>query len=58
MAQLVEWSLSAPEVHGSNPYIGNFYMYYDCFEKTIIKKNRPGMAQLKILRNKPLYVVG
>ena len=28
VAQLVEWSLSTPEVHGSNPVIGKIYIKY------------------------------
>ena len=36
VAQLVEWSLRAPEVHGSNQFIGK--------EKTEIKKKRQRIA--------------
>ena len=46
MAQLVEQLLPIPEVHGSNPVIGeNLFVYCQlCIEKTKIKKKRPGMA--------------
>ena len=46
MPQLVEWSLLTTEVGGSNPVIGKFYIV-NCFEKTKIKKKRPGMAHLQ-----------
>ena len=29
VAQLVEWLLPIPEVRGSNPVIGNFYIYIE-----------------------------
>ena len=47
VAQLVELSLSIPEVRGSNPVIGkNLYSTFivNSIEKTKIKKKRPGMA--------------
>ena len=47
MGQLVERSLPITEVRGSNPVIGeNLYSTFtvDCFEKTKIKKKRPGIA--------------
>ena len=50
VAQLVERSLPTPEVRSSNPVIGKllnrtFYQFtVICFEKTKIKKKRPGMA--------------
>ena len=50
VAQLVEWLLPFPEVHGSNPVIWkNLYrkLNFSCFEKTKIKNGRPGMAHLK-----------
>ena len=46
LAQLVEWSLSTPEIGGSNPNIGKILSTYGTIEKTKIKKNRPGMAHL------------
>ena len=50
VAHLVEWLLTTPEVRGSNPVIGNFYIehyFFNCIEKTKIKKKWPGMAHLK-----------
>ena len=51
LAQLVEQLLLIPEVSDSNPVIGiNLYWTFYrqlCFEKTKIKKKRPGMAHLK-----------
>ena len=50
MAQLVELSLSIPEVRGSNPVIGKIYIEHltvNCIEKTKIKKKMPGMVRLK-----------
>ena len=47
VAQLVERSLSIPEVRGSNPVIGKILYWtftVNCIEKTKIKKKRPGMA--------------
>ena len=47
MAQLEERSLPIPEVHSSNPVIGNILnstFTVNCIEKTKIKKKRPGMA--------------
>ena len=44
---MVEQLLHIPEVRGSNPVIGeNLYSTFtvNCFEKTKIKKKRPGMA--------------
>ena len=42
VAQLVEWSLPIPKVHGSNPVIGKIYFerlfIVNCIEKTKIKK--------------------
>ena len=39
---VVEWSLSIPEVRGSNPVISKIYIKHNfivnCIEKTIIKK--------------------
>ena len=51
VAQLVERSLPITEVRSSNPAIGKNYIEHlftvDCFEKTKIKKKRPGTAQNK-----------
>ena len=57
MAQLVERSLPTPEVPGSNPDIGKTLSTNCTIEKTKIKKNRPGMAQLKkrILTRIPIH---
>ena len=47
MAQLVERSLSVPEVYGSTPVIGKIYiehLFVYCTEKTKINKKRPRMA--------------
>ena len=48
VAQLVERSLSIPEVRGSTPVIGKFLLNIcllsTFFEKTKINKKRPGMA--------------
>ena len=52
VAQLVEWSLPTPEVHGSNLFISqNLYWTFtiNCIEKTKIKKKRPGMGHFKKL---------
>ena len=61
VAQLVERSLSIPEVRGSNPVIGkNLFIYLTfvycqlCIEKTKIKKKRPGLANLKKKMQVPL----
>jgi len=49
VAQLVEWSLTIPEVRSSNPAIcKNFnskHTVFKCIEKRKIKKKRPGMAK-------------
>ena len=55
VAQLAEWSLSIPEVRGSNPVIGKFFLsiyltfvYCQlCIGKTKIKKNEAGNGPLK-----------
>ena len=52
VAQLVEWSLPTPEIHGTNPVIGNYFLLSTVFkknfiEKMTIKKKMPVMAQLK-----------
>ena len=39
VVQLVEWFLPTPEIFNSNPIIA-----LNCIEKTIIKKNRPGIV--------------
>ena len=47
VAQLVEWSLSIPEVRSSNPVIGKILYWtftVNCIEKTKIKEKRPGLA--------------
>ena len=48
VAQLVEWSLLTPEVHGLNPVIGKHlyrtFVYFQLLRKTKIKKKRTGMA--------------
>ena len=47
VAQLVEWSLSIPEVRSSNPVIGKILYWtftVNCIEKTKIKKKGPGKA--------------
>ena len=46
VAQLVERSLPTPEIHGSNPDIGEISSTNCTIEKTNIKKMRPGMANL------------
>ena len=50
-AQLVEQSLPKPEIRGSNPVIGKFYLLSTVLktstEKTKIKRKRPGMAHSK-----------
>ena len=50
LAQLVERSLPTPQVHGSNPVVGNLlYVEYlftiNCIEKTKIKNNRPAIKK-------------
>ena len=53
MAQLVERSLSIPEVRGSTPVISKIYIEHlfvklfiiNCIEKTKINKKRQGIAQ-------------
>ena len=49
VTQLVDRLLPTPEVHRSNPVIGNFYIEHlftiNYIEKTKIKKKRPEMAQ-------------
>ena len=55
VAQLVELSLTIPEVRGSNLVIGKEIIYIErlftycqlCIEMTKIKKKRPGMALFK-----------
>ena len=51
MAQLAEWSLPMPEVHGSNPVIGKIYIKHmftvNCIDNTKIQMKRPGMVLLK-----------
>ena len=51
VAQLVERSLSIPEVCGSNAVIGNIYIEHlftiNCIEKTKINKKISGMAHFK-----------
>ena len=50
VAQLVEWSLPTPDLHGSNPGIGKFYIPFPtckCLETTNLKIKRPKMAHLK-----------
>ena len=51
MAQLVEQTLTTPEICGSNPIIGKMLstkLSTNCLiEKTKIKNKRPGMAHLK-----------
>ena len=51
MAQLVERSITIPEIRSSNPVNGKFYIEHlfadNCIEKTKIKKKRPWMAHLK-----------
>ena len=52
VAQLVEWSLPTPEIHGTNPVIGNYFLLSTVFkknfiEKMTIKKKMPVLAQLK-----------
>ena len=42
VAQLAEWSLPTPKVHGLNPDV--YFPIVNCIEKTEIKKERPGMA--------------
>ena len=53
-AQLVEQSLPKPEIRGSNPVIGKFYLLSTvmktCTEKTKINKKRHGMAHSKKIR--------
>ena len=44
VAQLVEWSIPTPEIHGLNPDIGKILSTNCTIEKTKIKKKRPGMA--------------
>ena len=51
VAQLVEQSLSIPEVRGSNPVIGKIYIEHlftiNCFEKTKINKRGREWPTLK-----------
>ena len=51
VAQLVEQSLSIPEVQGSTPVIGKILLrilfIINCIEKTKINKKKPGMAHFK-----------
>ena len=47
LAQLVEQLLRKPEIRGSNPVIGKFYLpITQKIEKMKIKKKRPGMTHL------------
>ena len=46
VAQLVERSLSTPEVRGSNPVIGKFICTINCVEKTKIKKKEAGKGPI------------
>ena len=59
MAQLVERLFPKPEVRGSNPFIGNFYIELlftiNCNEKMKIFKKRPEMAHF--LRKKTKNVI-
>ena len=58
VAQLLERSLPTPEVHGSNPVIGEVLLsIVNCIEKTKIKKKRPGMALLKKRKNILTYLI-
>ena len=52
MSQLVERSLSTPEVRGSNPAISK-KLCIECLLSTVskIQKKRPGFANLKFLNN-------
>ena len=44
VAQLLEWSLQTPEVHGSNLVIDKIYMSYQLNRKVEnIKKQKPGI---------------
>ena len=56
VTQLVERSLLIPEICGSNPVIGKFYITYNitvnCIDKTKIKKKRPRMAHFLKNNNK------
>ena len=46
MAQLVEWSLPAPEIRGSNPNFGKFYL-------PIVHLNRKNENKEKAAGNGP-----
>ena len=58
VAQLVGWSIPTPEVRGSNPVIGKFYMFCQ-----LTKFKTPGMAHINhlckvdISQGIPLFVV-
>ena len=39
VAQLVEWSLSIPEVHGSTPVIGKILLNI-CLLSTVLKRQK------------------
>ena len=41
VAQLVQWSLPKPELLGSDPVIGKFYVLSTVFKRSKLKKNRP-----------------
>ena len=51
VAQLVEQSLTIPEVRSSNPVIGKIYIEHwftvNCIEKTKMKKKEAGNGPLK-----------
>ena len=42
VAQLVEWLLPIPEVHGLNPLIGKIYIEYlfTCLLSTVLKRRK------------------
>ena len=47
VAQLVEWTLTTPEIRGLNPVIVKFYLpIFNFVERTKIKKKRPRMVHL------------
>ena len=58
VAQLVDWSLSIPEVRSLSPVMGKIYIEHlfvylfiiNCIEKTKINKKSQGMAQLFFLK--------
>ena len=64
VAQLVEWSLPAPEVHGSNPVmsklLSNIYILsiVNCIEETKIKEKSPGLVQFFLNNIKPYHNFG